>query len=135
MSFIGRKPPLLGFIVVLGTILNCVKNCFEMASVLSGVAGLVTGVAITLYLFPKQQILTIESKPDKSEIPFGAPSPSEVVKRYRGFDVSYDRRVKMASWAYEKITAVSIRGDAKRTNKFFPDRSEVDSFRVAPVSA
>mmetsp|Transcript_19848 Transcript_19848/g.32625 ORF Transcript_19848/g.32625 Transcript_19848/m.32625 type:complete len:328 (-) Transcript_19848:25-1008(-) len=60
---------------------------------------------------------------------FGHPVSSYAVKHFDGFSLGYDRRLRLSTWAYEKVTKETVKGEAERSNKFFPDKSEDSIFQ------
>lgn len=45
------------------------------------------------------------------------------------FALGYNNRLRISTWAYEKITKESIRGEAVRKNRFIADKSVSPQFR------
>jgi len=65
-----------------------------------------------------------------SSATFGLPSSPFVERDLGGFVVGYDQRLRVATWAYERLSASSISGDAKRSNKFEEDSGLSPTFRA-----
>ncbi|GBG26684.1 Mitochondrial nuclease [Hondaea fermentalgiana] len=62
--------------------------------------------------------------------PFGLPTRSSVERELEGFSVGYDQRLRMATWAYERLTPASVEGEAKRKNVFEEDARLASVFRA-----